>query len=409
MMIIHTLKRLPLRRGSVHFQGRSLSYIALTAVAAFIAGLLVRPLIKDERIYQTYARYILDQPPHKQKPDDAGVFDTVAATDFSGLVTVKSQQDVEARRQALAAFIWRGAQSPFGRYPEQVQAGSTLPFIDIAGLERVERLEIRMPLGVTSVATVLVPRHQRSCLMLYQEGHRVSFLERKRLLRRFVDSGCHVVALSLPLTGGDNSRPTIDHPRFGRILLNDPDKLEILETDTFSTLQYFLTPPIVALNHMLKDRTFQRIGMTGFSGGGWVTTLVAALDPRIQRSTAIAGSVPLSVHAAALHWGSYEQRMGRLYEIANYPELYVMAAAGQGRHHTQYYNVDDPCCFAGNNWAYWADALPQHAQKLGGKLATKAYSLERHAIGQSVANMVVRDFASFPSPAIIPDKPPGSP
>lgn len=385
-----------------------MSFIVLTAVASFIAGLLTRPLIKDERIYQAYARYVLDQPPHKQKPDDAGVFDTVAGTDFSGLVSVNSLQDVEARRQALAAFIWRGAPSPFGRYPEQVEAGSTLPFMDIAGLERVERLEIHMPLGVTSVATVLVPQHQRSCLMLYQEGHRVSFLERKRLLRRFVDSGCQVIALSLPLTGGDNSRPLIDHPRFGRILLNDPDKLEILETKNFSTLQYFLTPPIVALNHVLKDRTFQRIGMTGFSGGGWVTTLVAALDPRIQRSYAIAGSVPLTVHAAALHWGSYEQRMGRLYEIANYPELYVMAAAGQGRRHTQYYNVDDPCCFSGNNWTYWAEALPQHARKLGGKLVTKAYAQERHAIGPDVASLVARDFASFTSTAT-PDKLPESP
>lgn len=407
-MVIPPLNRTSPRRGSVLPLGRSLAFAILIAVTAFIAGLLVRPFIKDERIYQAYARYALDQPPHKQKPDDAGVFDTVAGTDFSDLVTVNSLQDVTARRQTLAAFIWRGAPSPFGRYPEQVEAGSTMPFIDIAGLERVERLEIRMPLGVTSVATVLVPRQQRSCLMLYQEGHRVSFLERKRLLRRFVDSGCQVIALSLPLTGGDNSRPTIDHPRFGRILLNDPDKLEILETKNFSTLQYFLTPPIVALNHVLKDRTFQRIGMTGFSGGGWVTTLVAALDPRIQRSYAVAGSAPLSVHAAALHWGSYEQRMGRLYEIANYPELYVMAAAGQGRRHTQYYNVDDPCCFAGNNWAYWADTLPQHAQKLGGKLATKAYTLERHGIGPSVANMVMRDFAHHPS-AAIPDKPPGSP
>lgn len=383
-------------------------FVVLIAVASFIAGLLVRPFIKDERIYQAYARYVLHQPPHKQKADDAGVFDTVATTDFSGLVTVNSQQDVEARRQALAAFIWRGAPSPFGRYPEQVEAGSTVPFIGIAGLERVERLEIRMPLGVTSVVTVLIPRHQRSCLMLYQEGHRVSFLERKRLLRRFVDSGCQVIALSLPLTGGDNSRPTIDHPRFGRILLNDPDKFEILETENFSTLQYFLTPPIVALNHVLKDRTFRRIGMTGFSGGGWVTTLVAALDPRIQRSYAVAGSVPLTVHAAAMHWGSYEQRMGRLYEIANYPELYVMAAAGQGRRHTQYYNVDDPCCFSGNNWTYWAKALAQHAHKLGGKLATKAYGLERHAIGLEVASQVVRDFASF-TPTATPDKPPESP
>lgn len=376
---------------------------------AFLAGLLVRPYIKDDRIHQVYARYFRGQPPHKQKADDEGVFDTVAETDFANLVALHSPDDIEERRRRLSAFIWRGAVPPFGRRPELVDEGAMLPFADIENVERVERLEIRMPLGVTSVATVLVPSQPRSCLMLYQEGHRVSFLERKRLLRRLIDAGCEVIALSLPLTGGDNSRPEIDHPRFGRLLLNDPDKLEILETESFSTLQFFLTPPIVALNHALRGRSFRRVGIAGFSGGGWVATLVAALDPRIQRSYSIAGSVPLSVHAAAMHWGSYEQRLGRLYEIANYPELYVMAASGQGRSHTQFYNIDDSCCFSGQNWKFWSGPLAEQAEKLGGRLAVQPYRLDRHAIGKDVANFVVTDFSNMsPSPPLT-DKPPGSP
>ncbi|MGE4280268.1 MAG: hypothetical protein AB7G62_11810 [Magnetospirillum sp.] len=364
-------------------------------LAAFLSGLFVRPLIKDERIYQLYARYVLKQPSHKQKSDENGVFDTVAKTNFAEHVTLHSMPDIETRRQKLSSFIWRHAFSPFGRDPDRVTEASKLPFIDIAAVKQVQKLEIHMPLGVTSVATVLVPRKSRSCLMLYQEGHRVSFLERKRLLRRFLEAGCHVIALSLPLTGGDNSRPEINHPRFGHILLNDPDKFEILETESFSTLQYFLTPPIVALNHALKQRSFKHIAMAGFSGGGWVTTMVAALDPRIQYSYSIAGTVPLSVHAAALHWGSYEQRMGRLYEIANYPELYVMAAAGQGRRHTQFYNQDDPCCFAGGNWQYWATALPPLVQKLGGNFETREYILDRHSIGREVAVKVTDDLISI--------------
>ena len=263
---------------------RSVIVVGMVAVVCFVAGLVVRPYLKEDRLFSVYQQQIRGQPSSKQKPDEDGVFDTVAQTNFRNLITIRNSQDVERKRDALTSFLWRHTQSPFGRLPDKVEDHSLLLMNDILSIRSTERMVINMPLGVNSVAYLFAPMEPSSCLMFYQEGHRVSFLERKKLLRRLLDAGCHVVALSLPLTGGENSRPLLDHPRFGRVLLNDPDKFEIIETETLSTLQFFLTPPIVALNHVLASRRFERVGITGFSGGGWVATMVAALDPRFQYS-----------------------------------------------------------------------------------------------------------------------------
>lgn len=371
-----------------------LSGAILSLVLAFLGGLLARPYVKDDRILQNFARYVMGYPLHKQRLNEARVFDTVAATDFSALIRVRDGADVAEKRRQLAQVIWRNAQSPFGRQPDAVLDGPLLPFADIASIRQVQRLRVDMPLGVTSEIFVLTPKAPRSCLMLYQEGHRVSFLERKSLLRRLVDSGCTVAALSYPLTGGVNSRPEIDLPRLGRILLNDPDKLELLETEEFSTLQFFLTPPMVALNHLLAQQSFTLVGMAGFSGGGWVTTMVAALDPRIQTSYSVAGSAPLAVHAAAPAWGSYEQTLPRLYTIATYPELYVMAAAGPGRRHWQFYNLDDPCCFSGENWRHWRNPVAERAAALGGGFDILTYRHPEHTLGREVRDRIVADFTN---------------
>lgn len=367
--------------------------LAALASLFFCLGVVTRSAVKLDRVDQIVARYVRQQPLHKQRTDDDGVFDTVRRTDFDALIGFEGAHDIAARRSALMAFIWRNSASPFERMPDRIERGFPIALADINGLEAAERLEIEMPYGVTSVAYHLIPKAPKSCLMIYQEGHRVSFLERKGLLRRLVDAGCSVVALSYPMTGGDNSRPEIDHPRFGRILLNDPDKLALVETEAFSTLQFFLTPPIIALNYALSRRPFDRVGISGFSGGGWAAEMVAALDPRVHFTYAVAGSAPIAVHAGAMAWGSYEQQMGRVYEIATYPELYVMSADAPGRTHYQIFNANDPCCFSGDNWQYWQGPVARHAADLGGFFQVRVdETANGHTMGKEARDFIVQDF-----------------
>ena len=104
-------------------------------------------------------------------------------------------------------------------------------------------------------------------------------------------------------------------------------------------IRFFVEPVIVGINWCSMLKVWDEIRMVGFSGGGWTTHVVAALDRRVTRSYAIAGSLP--PHLRDQHPGSYgdlEQRLTYGLEM----DLYALA-----QNQTQILNRDDPCCFPG--------------------------------------------------------------
>jgi|GEM_PF-3145547 len=360
-------------------------------VAAFVVGYKLRPRLNAEVLYTAYAKYVLQQPSHKEEPED-GLLEHVMATDYAQLIDLPDRATIDQRRRAMADYLFRGEPAGMQRRPDTVERDVTFaPLADLK-LAGIDLLTVNMPWGVDSKVYLLRAVKPQSCLMIYQEGHRVSFLERKRFLRRMVDQGCDVLALSMPLTGGMNSRPLIDHPRVGRVQLNDPDDLQLLNSTRHSSLAYFITPLVAALNHVLDQHAYEKIGATGFSGGGWTVQIFAALDPRVQSTYSVAGSVPAAVHAAMPAWGSPEQRHGAFYDIVNYPELYVMAADRPGRTHVQVYNETDPCCFSGRNWLAWKDAIGNKVRELGGHYRLFTYENATHTMTKPVALMIVDDF-----------------
>lgn len=371
--------------------------VLLLSVALFAAGWVLRGKLTAEAVYAAYAKYIVRHPSHKQQLEQ-GVIGTVMATDYRALNGVHSLGDAEARRQAALAYLFRGEPAGLARRPDAVERNVLFPPLAGLHIQRIDVLRVDMPYGVTSQVYHLHAEKPRSCLMLYQEGHRVSFLERKRFLDRLTADGCDVLALSLPLTGGMNSRPLVDHPRLGRVLLNDPDDLQLLDSAAYSSLAYFITPLVAALNHALDETSYQRVGATGFSGGGWAVQVLAALDPRVQSTYSVAGSSPAAVHAAKPEWGSPEQREGRFYEIVNYPELYVMAADRPGRSHVQFFNETDPCCFAGKNWQAWNEPMKEATAALGGRFQLFTYAADQHAMTKAVALTIIADFNAIGGP-----------
>ena len=360
-------------------------------ITAFVAGYKLRPRLNAETLYTAYAKYVQGQPSHKEQPED-GVLGHVMATDYARLIDLPDRAAIEARRKAMAVYLFRGEPAGMQRRPDGVERG--VMFAPLADLKvtGIDLLTVNMPWGVDSKIYLLRANQPQSCLMIYQEGHRVSFLERKRFLRRLIDQCCDVLALSMPLTGSMNSRPLIDHPRVGRIQLNDPDDLQLLNSPRYSSLAYFITPLVAALNYALDHRSYERIGATGFSGGGWTVQIFAALDPRVQATYSVEGSVPTAVHAAMPSWGSPEQRHGAFYDIVNYPELYVMDADRPGRTHVQVYNETDPCCFSGHNWQAWKDAIGDKVRELGGRYRLFTYENTAHTMSKPVALMIVDDF-----------------
>jgi hypothetical protein len=111
--------------------------------------------------------------------------------------------------------------------------------------------------------------------------------------------------------------------------------------------------------------------MTGISGGGWTTTLVAAIDPRIQVSFPVAGTLPFYLRSssdrskASSNWGDWEQKIPGLYTTVNYLELYILGAYGEGRYQMQILNQFDPCCFAGVESKTYSDIVSRRVALLG--------------------------------------------
>ena len=369
---------------------RIASIAALTA-AAFAAGVKLAPRLEAEPLYTAYAKYVLGLPSHKQQLE-AGVIQDVMTTDYAKVIQLAGPEDAAAKRAAMAAYLFRGEPAGMARRPDGVERDVLFPPLADLDLAGIDVLTVAMPWEVVSKVYYLHAAKPASCLMIYQEGHRVSFLERKSFLDQLVSQGCDVLALSLPLTGGMNPRPIVDHPRLGRMLLNDPDDLQLLNSRNYSSLAYFLMPLVAGLNHALDEQSYARVGATGFSGGGWAVQVFSAIEPRIQATYSVAGSVPANVHVAKPEWGSPEQRQGTFYEIVNYSELYVLAADQPGRRHVQVYNETDPCCFAGRNWMAWYGAVGERIRQFGGDYLLLTYEAAEHTMTRPVAQTIIDDF-----------------
>lgn len=57
-------------------------------------------------------------------------------------------------------------------------------------------------------------------------------------------------------------------------------------------MRFFLEPVVRSINYAVGALGYKRVVMMGLSGGGWSTTLLAAIDPRITFSAPVAGSLP---------------------------------------------------------------------------------------------------------------------
>ena len=180
----------------------------------------------------------------------------------------------------------------------------------------------------------------------------------------------------MPLLGM-NSQPIIDHPQFGKIKIQSHNQFELVENENFSPIKFFVEPVIVSINYLEKYHTFDSYHMIGISGGGWTTTLVAALDDRINESFSVAGSYPIFLRSDPKNFGDYEQHHLEFYKIANYLDLYVMASTGLDRKFVQIFNMYDPCCFDGTSFQEYENEITEIVNKFDNGYF-KIYSDQTH-------------------------------
>jgi hypothetical protein len=287
-------------------------------------------------------------------------------------VHIHGQADVDGTRSRLTDFIWDQSTLPAGSDALSVIENVADPFgCAPANLARVDRFSVAMPTTAAGVvngwAWHFVPVTANNRLMIVHNGHMPcgdfsgpengpGAFGLQATTNALLAQGFDVLFVLMPLFVPDQCLQQHD-------LLFQPDHAP----NRGSPIRYFLDTTLQSVNYLVSTGTFKDVGMLGLSGGGWTTTLYAAVDTRVTRSFPIAGTIPLYLRGqvAALpaaqsallgstpaddgtecnNLGDIEQSFAPLYRIAGYPDLYVLGAVGAGRRQLQILNRRDACCF----------------------------------------------------------------
>lgn len=311
------------------------------------------------------------------------------------LITVRSARLVDQKRKALVRFIWGTGNAPLER-PWRVRAGWQSPeFQNFSGLNSVDRIEMQLGYRLTSIAYHLVPLRSNRRLVILHSGHEQDANLMQKEINALLSAGYSVVTMSMPLNG-PNSRPNVLVPKFGSIDVVSHEYLQFLPLKTGSPIRYFIDP-VEQVVTLLAPR-YRDVSMIGLSGGGWTTTLAAALDQRIARSYSVAGSYPLFLRFnSAKNWGDWEQTDAALYNVADYLDLYVLAAHGAGRKAVQIFNRSDPCCYAGDWWQTYDAPVREAVRKTGsGVFQIVSVDSDAHSISPDALGFIVRDMNADP-------------
>lgn len=287
----------------------------------------------------------------------------LAPDDLAAIINVRSVGDIRATRQRLIDLLWCGA------LPAKLPTVDTIAH-STEHAARVERVEVMMDFGLRSVGRIYTPYDRNNRLVIYHHGHAQPVGTSPALIDSFLVAGFDVAEFAMPGVG-ENIAVWADDPDYGRVYIREHSSFALLKPPCGHPLRYFLEPVVVLLNHA---DGYEDIATVGLSGGGWTTTLVAAIDTRIDRSFPVAGSLPMYLRQG--NPGDWEQTTPEVYRIAEYMELYIMAT-DQGRRQLQILNRFDPCCFRGQlgesyaatvaglaegGWALWVDdSHKQHA------------------------------------------------
>jgi dienelactone hydrolase len=298
----------------------------------------------------------------------------------------------------LRKYIWR--------QNENFEALGELEIVDriedssyhkINDLESLQAWKSRMEFGFESVAYLFIPKQPNRNLIIYHSGHyEDGFHPALSSIQYWISAGFAVLAVALPLTGmNQGAGHLVDVSGQGPFFMKIHNHLQLLEAPTFSPLKIFMEPLRRFVNFAIQKNHFDQIFMAGLSGGGWATTLYAALDPRILRSYPVAGSLPLFLKSKGRlgELGDYEQTDAGFYGIANYLDLYIMGAVGSGRRQLQILNQYDPCCFPGLRAQVYVDELKKRLQKMGsGSFDLFVDSTHRdHKISARALELITKD------------------
>jgi hypothetical protein len=286
-------------------------------------------------------------------------------TDLSQIVSIRQTQDILRLRGKLISLLWGNPGLPTSLPSEVIHGFTDTHYGDIPSLGRIDKLSIIMEYGIESHVYHFIPKSPNNNIVLYHQGHDGDFVNSKAQVRQFLDCGYSVAAFAMPLND-PNNQPTVLIPRLGRLRMTSHDHMKYLTPDFGHPVKYFIEPVAIVLNYLKSNYDYSTVSMVGLSGGGWTTTLAAAIDPRIDKSFPVAGSYPIYLRSNSQRdWGDYEQTVPEVYRTVNYLELYILGSFGRDRRQLQIINQFDKCCFAGTKWETYRNIVRKRVHELG--------------------------------------------
>jgi hypothetical protein len=300
-------------------------------------------------------------------------------------ITVHSAREIAAKRRAVIEYLWGEEGFPDHRLPNVV-TNIPGPVKQLTNLARVDEFRIEMAPGLQGLAYHFIPRRANRELVVVHHGHACTLDDDpspdevgyglQRTINALLREGYGVLGVFMPhmrpgdCTGGHDT---------------------MFKTNVRgSPIKFFLEPTAISLNYVkTRSRTghfpkYDAFHMTGLSGGGWTTTVYAAIDPTIRCSFPVAGTIPLYLRTSG-SVGDREQFESTFYNIAGYPDLYILGAHGRGRKQVQILLRRDDCCFgvaqhdAKSSGMNYADAMRDYETRVQAalkKIGNGSYRLE---------------------------------
>lgn len=342
--------------------------VMILGVALLLARHVLRLNGELDALRQGYlARWALDtqrqaSAKRLRDPRYSSVSQHQLETDVAAQITLRTAAEVEERRGQLAAFLWPRDGFSDARLPDVVESNiRDARYRGFPEIGRIDRLTVNMAYGINSVILVFHPPQPGSTLVIYHAGHEETSKESWPLISQILDRGCSVMLINMPLEP-PNSQPVVSLPRFGVFELYSHNQMAMLD----DPMQFFFEPVMRSVNYAIRQMQVTDIHMVGFSGGGWTTTIYAAVDPRVRWSYPVAGSLPFYlVTNIEDGWGDFEQVHMPLYRLATHVELYCMGAHGQGRRQLQILNQFDEVVFRGIGSEMYLPVVRTAVNRLG--------------------------------------------
>ncbi len=261
-------------------------------------------------------------------------------------ITLLSPGDLAAKRRALIRHIWGTDGFPAGRWPSWVLTNVPSPASRLTDLARVDELRMDLAPGLQGLAYHFIAERPNGALVIVHQGHACTLDDDpgptdvgyglRRTIQALLREGYGVLGVFMPhLRPGDCTG--------GHAALFETNMVG-------SPLRLFLESTAIGLNHVKRPSAthptpvYRDYHMIGLSGGGWTTTIYAAIDPTVRCSFPVAGTIPLYLRSGG-SIGDREQYEPSFYRLAGYPDLYLLGATGPGRAQVQILVRRDDCCF----------------------------------------------------------------